>query len=80
MYDKLTSETHQNAARMYRVIKYGAHLSISCGHTTASTMATMTTATLNQGKKNDKKAIKTGKIRGICAAAAHLKIVRVATY
>jgi hypothetical protein len=55
---KLTSETHQNAARMYRVIKYGAHLSISCGHPIASTMAATTTVNLNRGKKkNDKNAI-----------------------
>jgi hypothetical protein len=51
MYDKLTSATHQNAARMYSVIKYGAHLSISCGHMTVSTMAATSTATLNQEKK-----------------------------
>jgi len=64
MHDKLTSETHQNAAWMYRVIKYGAHVSISCGHMTASTTAATTTATLNQGKKKKmtKRQYKTGKI------------------
>jgi hypothetical protein len=45
-------------------------------------MPATTTATLNQGKKKKemtKRQYKTGKIRGICAAA-HLKIVCVATY
>jgi hypothetical protein len=70
MYDKLTSEMHQNAAWMYRVIKYGAHLSISCGHTRASTTAATTTATLEkERKKMTKRQYKTGKIWGVCAVA-----------
>lgn len=80
MHDKLTSEIHQNAARMYRVIKYGAHLSISCGHMTVSTMAATTTVTLNQGKKKWHKGnIKQEKIWGVCVVP-HLKKARVATY
>jgi hypothetical protein len=64
MHDKLTNETHQNAAWMYRVTKYGAHLSMSCGHTTPSTTAATSIATLNQAKEKNKtkRQYKTGKI------------------
>jgi hypothetical protein len=59
MHGKLTSEIHQNAAWLYRVIKYGAHLSMFSGHTTASAMAVASIVTLKQGnqrKKKDKKS------------------------
>jgi hypothetical protein len=51
MHDKLTSEIHQNTAWLYKVIKYGAHLSMFSGHTTASTMAVASIVTFKQGKQ-----------------------------
>jgi hypothetical protein len=53
MHDKLTSEIHQNAAWLYRVIKYGAHFSMFSGHTTASTMTAASMVTFKWGKQRN---------------------------